>query len=63
MPDILKSGGQPVSQEVETKVDPKAQQWASKNSWFGKDEIATAVAVAVDQKLKNEAYDPNTKEF
>jgi len=54
--------GQPQTQQ-QVKPDPLAQEWFDKNSWFGKDEIATAVAVAVDQKLKNEGYDPNTKEF
>ena len=54
---------QPQPQTQQVKPDPLAQEWFDKNSWFGKDEIATAVAVAVDQKLKNEGYDPNTKEF
>jgi len=44
-------------------VDPMAQDWVGRNAWFGKDEVATAVALAVDQKLKAEGYDPNTKEF
>ena len=54
---------QPQAQQQQVKPDPLAQEWFDKNSWFGKDEIATAVAITVDQKLKNEGYDPNTKEF
>ena len=54
---------QPQTQQQQVQPDPLAQEWFKKNSWFGKDEIATAVAVAVDQKLKNEGYDPSTKEF
>ena len=54
---------EPQSRQQQVQPDPLAQEWFEKNSWFGKDEIATAVAITVDQKLKNEGYDPNTKEF
>jgi hypothetical protein len=30
---------------------------------FGTDEVTTAVALAIDQKLKGEGFDPTTKEF
>ena len=63
MPDILKSGGQPVSQEVETKVDPKAQQWASKNSWFGKDKVMTYAAMGLHEELVEEGFDATTDEY
>jgi len=53
---------QPAS-EPQKVIDPLAKDWAGRNVWFGKDEVATAVALAVDQKLKAEGYDPNTKEF
>ena len=43
--------------------DELAVTWASDNDWFGNDEITTAVALAIDQKLKGEGYDPTTKEF
>ena len=63
MPDILKSGGQPVSQELETKVDPKAQQWASKNSWFGKDKVMTYAAMGLHEELVEEGFDATTDEY
>ena len=44
-------------------ADPVAQEWLEKNSWFTKDEVATMVALGFDQKLKNEGFDPSTKEF
>ena len=51
---------QPVAQP---ETDPKAEEWASNNEWFGKDNIMTAAALAIDAELKNEGYDPNDNEF
>tara|TARA_R100000734_G_C3316446_1_gene108950 strand:+ start:1231 stop:2196 length:966 start_codon:yes stop_codon:yes gene_type:complete len=53
-----------VQQQQQTQtVDPKAQEWAEENEWFGKDTIKTAAALALDAELKNEGYDPNGDEF
>lgn len=50
--------------QAQRKLDPFASEWFENNSsWFGQDEVATTVALALDQKLKNEGYDPQTKEF
>ena len=55
---------QPQQQVQRTQtVDPKAQEWAESNEWFGKDTIKTAAALALDAELKNEGYDPNDDEF
>ena len=43
--------------------DPKAVEWATKNSWFGEDQIMTAAALTVDQELKSEGYDPSDDDF
>jgi hypothetical protein len=51
---------QPIAQP---EADPKAEEWASNNEWFGKDNIMTAAALAIDAELKNEGYDPNDNEF
>ena len=51
---------QPVAQP---EADPKAEEWVSNNEWFGKDNIMTAAALAIDAELKNEGYDPNDNEF
>ena len=57
---------QPMQQQQQvpqTAVDPKAEEWASSNDWFGKDNIMTAAALAIDSELKNEGYDPNDSDF
>ena len=57
---------QPMQQQQQvpqTAVDPKAEEWASSNDWFGKDNIMTAAALAIDAELKNEGYDPNDSDF
>jgi len=45
------------------KTDPKARDWASTNEWFGKDNVMTAAALAIDAELKGEGYDPNDQDF
>tara|TARA_R100000963_G_scaffold34731_1_gene29343 strand:- start:2663 stop:3625 length:963 start_codon:yes stop_codon:yes gene_type:complete len=58
---------QPVQQQQvaprPTATDPKAEQWASENEWFGNNNVMTAAALAIDAELKNEGYDPNDNEF
>ena len=44
-------------------TDPRAEDWASKNSWFGQDNIKTAAALAIDAELKSEGYDPTDNDF
>ena len=43
--------------------DPKANEWARQNDWFGQDTIKTAAALAIDAELKGEGYDPSDDEF
>ena len=57
---------QPVVQQQQVPQavsDPKAEQWASDNNWFGKDNIMTAAALAIDAELKSEGYDPSDNDF
>lgn len=56
----------PVAQQQQVPQavsDPKAEQWASDNNWFGKDNVMTAAALAIDAELKNEGYDPSDNDF
>ena len=50
-------------QKQTQEYDPKAVEWATKNSWFGQDQIMTAAALTVDQELKSEGYDPSDDDF
>jgi hypothetical protein len=51
---------QPVAQQA---PDPRAQEWAQQNTWFGKDNVMTAAALAIDAELKQEGYSTNDIEF
>ena len=54
---------QHVPQQQQQEYDPKAVAWASKNPWFGQDQIMTAAALAADAELKSEGYDPADDDF
>jgi len=44
--------------------DPKAEQWASNNSWFGNDKAMTYTAFEIHKDLtEKEGYDPNSNEY
>jgi hypothetical protein len=45
------------------KFDEGAVEWAEKNEWFGKDKIGTTIALAMDQSLKEEGFDPRDDDF
>ena len=46
------------------KPDPKAEAWAEKNDWFGKDSAMTYTAFDYHKKLtEQEGFDPNTDEY
>tara|TARA_Y100000401_G_C8316145_1_gene222556 strand:- start:748 stop:1740 length:993 start_codon:yes stop_codon:yes gene_type:complete len=50
-------------QPMQPAPDPRAQDWAANNEWFGKDNIMTASALAIDAELKNEGYTPEDPDF
>ena len=59
---------QPVQQQYQHPIaqqapDPRAQEWAQQNTWFGKDNVMTAAALAIDAELKQEGYSTNDIEF
>ena len=59
---------QPVQQQYQQPIaqqapDPRAQEWAQQNTWFGKDNVMTAAALAIDAELKQEGYSTNDIEF
>ena len=45
-------------------ADPKAEEWADRNEWFGKDNAMTYTAFDLHEKLtKQEGFDPNSDEY
>jgi hypothetical protein len=58
---------QPVQQPVQQQQqqpDPRAQDWATKNDWFGKDKVMTAAAFALHSQLTDdEGFDPSSDEY
>ena len=56
------------SDEVKTKeeppvVDKKAQDWASKNTWFGTDDEMTSLALGLHNKLAKQGVDLQSDEY
>ena len=45
------------------RPDPRALDWQANNEWFGKDNIMTASALAIDAELKSEGYNPTDEDF
>ena len=44
--------------------DPRAEDWASKNTWFGRDRAMTYTAFEIHKDLtEKEGYDPNSDEY
>ena len=51
-------------QQAQVTPDPKAEQWAAKNSWFGQDNAMTYTAFDLHKKLtEEEGYDPQSDEY
>ncbi len=50
--------------EPTREPDPKAQEWAQKNTWFGKDSAMTYTAFDIHKKLVDEEdFDPTSDEY
>ena len=46
------------------KPDPRAEQWAEDNEWFGKDEVMTYAAFGIHKRLvEQELLDPSSEEY
>jgi len=54
-----------LDQAIQAPVaDPKAEEWAEKNPWFGQDSAMTYTAFDLHDKLtKEEGFDPKTDEY
>ena len=46
------------------QMDPRAESWAEKNPWFGKNEAMTYTAFSIHKQLtEEEGYDPSSDEY
>jgi hypothetical protein len=55
---------QPMPAQQPRRPDPKAEQWALRNSWFGQDEAMTYAAFGIHKKLiEDEGFDPQSDEY
>ena len=62
----LSQGGQINQPAMDDSInpDPKAEAWASKNSWFGTDRAMTYTAFEIHKDLtEKEGYDPSSDEY
>ena len=59
------AAAQPQQQRPQAKrPDPQAEQWASRNSWFGQDEAMTYAAFGIHKKLvEQEGFDPTSDDY
>jgi len=65
-PVQLSDGGrlppQPTVQDLPAP-DPKAEDWAARNTWFGQDRAMTYTAFEIHKDLVNEGFDPQSNEY
>ena len=54
---------QPVEQVPQAQPSPKAQDWVSKNSWFGQDKAMTNAAFGIHEDLVQKGFDPESDEY
>ena len=53
----------PPPREAPSPPDPKAEAWAEKNEWFGKDEPMTLTSFSIHRKLVEKGLDPTSDEY
>ena len=54
----------PQQQQPQQQSDPRAEEWAASNSWFGNDTAMTYTAFDIHKKLvEQEGYDPKSDEY
>jgi hypothetical protein len=51
------------TQEPSRIVDPKAEEWRTKNTWFGADEEMTSLALGLHEKLVRSGVDPRSDDY
>jgi hypothetical protein len=55
---------QPMPAQQPRRPDPKAEDWADRNDWFGSDEAMTYAAFGIHKKLvETEGFDPQSDDY
>jgi hypothetical protein len=58
------AAAQPQQRPQPKRPDPQAEQWASRNAWFGQDEAMTYAAFGIHKKLvEEEGFDPRSNDY
>lgn len=59
------AAAQPVQQPVQQRqVDPRVEEWAERNPWYGRDTVMTHTAWGIHKQLiQDEGFDPNSNEY
>ena len=56
--------GRVESQQQPKRPDPKAEEWAARNEWFGQNEAKTYAAFGIHKRLvEQEGFDPTSDEY
>ena len=53
----------PRQSQAPAAPDPKAEEWASKNKWFGDDQAMTFAAFGVHKELVEQGVDPSSDDY
>ncbi len=61
--DVPVDNYQPRLQPQTKGPDPKAEQWAEKNKWFGDDQAMTFAAFGIHKQLVENGYDPSSDDY
>jgi len=63
VPALQEESDEVKSKEAPPVVDKKAQDWASKNTWFGTDDEMTSLALGLHNKLAKQGVDLQSDEY
>jgi hypothetical protein len=54
----------PAPRPQAAQLDPRAEEWAERNDWFGKDVVMTSAVRGIHvQLIQNEGFDPSSDEY
>ena len=62
-PQMPAQQAQPQAPQPAAPPDPKAENWAEKNDWFGTDEPMTLTSFSIHRKLVEEGFDTKSDEY